>query len=166
MARWRRVIRPSSSPVATLKAAYRFAGPCRLEVVGAARDLSGPQREHRMGPVERLDLRLLVDREHQRVVGRVEVEPDDVDDFLGELRIPTELEGLEPMRLEVGGLPDLPHLPLRDAGVARHQPRAPMGSTGTRSVVSSRMRSTVRRLSTVGRPDRGRSTNPASPSAP
>ena len=31
------------------------------------------------------------------------------------------------MRLEVGGLPDLPHLPLRDAGVARHQPRAPMG---------------------------------------
>ena len=31
------------------------------------------------------------------------------------------------MRFEVGGLPDLPHLPLRHAGVARHQPRAPMG---------------------------------------
>ena len=31
------------------------------------------------------------------------------------------------MRLEVGGPPDLPHLPLRDPGVARHQPRAPMG---------------------------------------
>ena len=29
-ARWRRVIRPNTSPVATLKAAYRFVVPCRL----------------------------------------------------------------------------------------------------------------------------------------
>ena len=31
------------------------------------------------------------------------------------------------MRRDVGGLPDLPHLPLGDAGVPSHQPRAPMG---------------------------------------
>ena len=47
--------------------------------------------------------------------------------LLGEGRVPTELEGLEPMGLDVGGLPDLPHLPLGDAGVPSHQPRAPMG---------------------------------------
>ena len=37
-------------------------GAVPLVVVGATRDLPGPQREHRMGPVEGLDLRLLVDR--------------------------------------------------------------------------------------------------------
>ena len=60
-------------------------------------------------------------------LGRGQVEPDDGDDFLGELRVPTAREGLEPMRLDVGGLPDLPHLPLCDPGVARHQPRTPRG---------------------------------------
>ena len=81
-------------PGRDVEGGLQIRGPVPLVVVGAARDLSGPQREHRMGPVERLDLRLLVDREHQRVVGRVEVEPDDVDDVLGELRIPTAREGL------------------------------------------------------------------------
>ena len=81
-----------------------------------------------MGPVEGLDLRLLVDREHQCVVGWVEVEPDHVDDLLGELRVPAHLEGVEPMRLDVGSLPDLAHLPLRDPRSAvRPVPRTPLG---------------------------------------
>ena len=49
-------------------------GPASLVVVRPTLDLPGPQGQQRMGPVEGLDLRLLVDREHQRVVGRVEVE--------------------------------------------------------------------------------------------
>ena len=79
VARWRRLIRPCTSPVATLKAAYQIRGPVSLVVVGAALDLPGPQGQHRMGPVERLNLRLLVDREDQRVLGRVEGEPDHLD---------------------------------------------------------------------------------------
>ena len=105
----------------------QIRGPVSLIVAGAALDLPGPQGQHRMGPVERLNLRLLVDREDQRVVGRVEVEPDHIDHLLGELRVVVESEGLEPMWLDGGGLPDLPHLPLGDAGVPSHQPRAPMG---------------------------------------
>ena len=105
----------------------QIRGPVSLVVVGAALDLPGPQGPHRMGPVERLHLRLLVDPEDKRVVGQVEVEPDHIDHPLGELRVVTEREGLEPMRRDVGGLPDLPHLPLGDAGVPSHQPRAPMG---------------------------------------
>ena len=70
---------------------------------------------------------VLVHREDQRVVGRVEVEPDHIDHLLGELRVVAELEGLEPMRRDVRGQPDLPHLPLGDAGLPSHQPRAPMG---------------------------------------
>ncbi len=38
-----------------------------------------------------------------------------------------DLEGLESMRFQVRGLPDLAHLPRGQLGVARHQPGAPMG---------------------------------------
>lgn len=48
--------------------------------MGPTFDLPGLQRQHRVGPVDGLELGLLVDREHERVVGLVEVEPDDVDE--------------------------------------------------------------------------------------
>jgi hypothetical protein len=57
-------------------------------IVGSALDLPGPQRRQRVGPVEGLDLGLLVDRGHQRVVERFKVEPDDVDGLLGQAWIP------------------------------------------------------------------------------
>ena len=41
-------------------------------------DLSWPHRQQRVRAVERLDLRLLIDAQHQRMVGRVELEADDV----------------------------------------------------------------------------------------
>ena len=41
-------------------------------------DLPGSHREQRLGAIQRLDLRFLVDAEHQRVVRRVEIEADDV----------------------------------------------------------------------------------------
>jgi hypothetical protein len=53
---------------------------------------AGQQRQHRRRAVERLDLRLLVDAEHDRRLGRVEVEADDVSDLVDELRIRGELE--------------------------------------------------------------------------
>ena len=68
-------------------------------------------RQSRLPAVDGLDLRLLVDREHQRVVGLIQVEPDDIDDLLGELQVADNFEGLEPMRLGVGAAPDLAHLP-------------------------------------------------------
>jgi hypothetical protein len=37
--------------------------------------------------IERLKLAFLVDAEHNRLVGRVEVEPDNVDHFLSEFGI-------------------------------------------------------------------------------
>ena len=52
-----------------IEGGIEIRGAVPLVVVGATRDLPGPQREHRMGPVEGLDLRLLVDREHECVVG-------------------------------------------------------------------------------------------------
>ena len=56
-----------------------------LVVVRHPLRLAGLDRQRRLGAIERLDLRLLVNTEHQRAFGRVEVEPDDIDDLLGEL---------------------------------------------------------------------------------
>lgn len=57
-----------------------------------------PQRQHRLRPVERLHLCPLVNGEDDRLLGWVELEPDDVGDLLHQLRIVAELEGLAPVR--------------------------------------------------------------------
>ena len=50
-------------------------------VVGAPLGHARHHRQHRLGPVQRLDLGLLVDPQHDRALGRVEVQPDDVGTF-------------------------------------------------------------------------------------
>jgi hypothetical protein len=49
-----------------------------LVVVGAPLGLSWPHRQQRLCPVERLDLRLLVDAQHDRPIRRIEIKADDV----------------------------------------------------------------------------------------
>jgi len=46
--------------------------------MAAPLDLTGTHRQQRLGAVECLNLRFLVDAQHQGAVGWVEVEPDDV----------------------------------------------------------------------------------------
>ena len=95
--------------------------PVALVVVRVPLHLPGPEREHGLGPVERLDLGLLVDREDDRPLGRREVEPNDIGDLGRELGVAAVLERLDPVRLETpfrphaadGGRahPDLPREP-------------------------------------------------------
>jgi hypothetical protein len=47
-------------------------------VVAAPLGLSRPHRQQGLGTVQRLDLRLLVDAQHQGVLGRGQIEPDDI----------------------------------------------------------------------------------------
>ena len=47
-------------------------------VVRPALNLSRLQRQERLGPIERLNLRLLIDAKHRRVRGWVQIEADDV----------------------------------------------------------------------------------------
>jgi hypothetical protein len=72
----------------------RGGGAVAHVVVAAALGHPGHQRQHRRRGVERLDLGLLVDAEHDRGVGGVEVKADDVSDLVDELRIGRELERL------------------------------------------------------------------------
>ena len=62
--------------------------------VGPALRHARHHRQDRLLAVERLDLALLVDAEHQRPVGRRQVEPDDVANLVDEQRIARQLECL------------------------------------------------------------------------
>ena len=71
-----------------------------LVVVGHRAGAALFQRQPRLGAVERLDLALLVDRQHDGVRGRIDVEPDDVAQLVDELWVVGELELAHAMRLQ------------------------------------------------------------------
>ena len=67
-------------------------------VMDAPLGRAGHHRQHRLRAVQRLDLGLLIDAQHHRLLQRVVVQPDDIDDLLREERVGGQLEGV----LQVG----------------------------------------------------------------
>jgi len=63
-------------------------------VVRLTLHLPGPHREQRLGAIKRLNLRLLVYTEHESLIWRGEVEPDEIPDFFDERRIAGQLDAL------------------------------------------------------------------------
>src|SRR5215210_3530223 len=91
-----------------------------------------------LGAVQGLDLALLVDAEHHGTLGRIEVEPDHIDQLLLEARVVGQLEGPYQVRLDAPGGPDALHHGLGDPGVSRHGPTRPVrlcGRGGVEGVV-------------------------------
>lgn len=103
-------------------------GPMALVVVSHGAALAGLERQPRLGAVERLDLGLLVDQQHQGMGRWVHVEADDVFHLGGEGRIPGALEGPEPMGLQAVGSPDALDRAQRHAHCPGHCPSGPVGS--------------------------------------
>src|ERR1039457_4913067 len=68
-------------------------------VVGAPLGHAGHHRQHWLGPVQGLDLALLVYAQHHCLLRRVVVEPDHVDHFSHEQRVAGELEAVRAVRL-------------------------------------------------------------------
>src|SRR6202051_2137928 len=64
------------------------------------------QRQAWPGAIEGLDLALLVDRQHDGVGRRIDIEPDNVAQLGDEVWIVRELELSAPVRLEPVGFPD------------------------------------------------------------
>lgn len=69
-------------------------------------DIAQPEREDRLRAIEGLDLTLLVDAQHDRVIRRVEIEPDDIAHLLDKERVGGQLEMLLAVGLEPKGRPD------------------------------------------------------------
>lgn len=59
----------------------------------------GKHRQTFLRAISCLDRTLFVDRQHQGLIGRIEIEPHDIDHFIGKVRIVRDLERLPQMRL-------------------------------------------------------------------
>ena len=99
------------------------------------RHRAGAARFHRqawLGALERLDLALFVDREDHRMSGRVDVEADNVLEFLCELGIVRQLERSDAMGGELMGLKDALHRSQTHARRLRQHPAGPMAGFSRR----------------------------------
>ena len=125
---------------------------------------AGHHRQHRLGPVQRLDLALLIHAQHHRLLRRVVVQPDDIDDLLHEERVGGQLEGVLQVRLEVELLPDPPDGRLATAPCA--WPSRPATSACPCPALSSSVATTTSSTWSSridgGRPGRGSSCRPSS----
>jgi hypothetical protein len=95
--------------------------------VGHALDVAEAHGQQRLGALERLHLAFLVDAENQRLVGRIEVQPDHVAQFLDEERVGRQLEGVLAMRLQPEHLKEAMDAGLGDAGLRGQPAHTPVG---------------------------------------
>jgi hypothetical protein len=98
-----------------------------LVVVGHRSAASLLHRETGLGAIEGLDLTFLVDTQHDRPVRRIEIEPDNIVELRDKLFVPTDLEGLDEMRLETVQVPYALNGHSTDALRFGHGPRTPVG---------------------------------------
>ena len=75
-------------------------GAVAFVVVGHGAAAPPLQGQAGLGTIQSLNLALLVHAQHQRVLGRIQVQADDVFQFLGKMRIVADLEGFDPMRFQ------------------------------------------------------------------
>ena len=107
-------------------------GPVTLVVV---RHRSRPtllERKAGLGSVQCLDLTLLVEGEHDRPLRRRYVQSHHVAQLLDELRVRGQLEVADPVRSDPVRSPDARHQRCLQPRLLRHEPGAPMRSSGRR----------------------------------
>ena len=101
-------------------------GAVALIVVGHGSGAALLEGQARLGAVECLDLALLIDREHDGMLGRIDVKPDHVVQLLNEVGIIRELELPDAMWLQPVRSPEALHRAYADANLLRHQGRGPV----------------------------------------
>ena len=102
-------------------------------VVTAPLYLAGTHGQNRLAPIQRLNLRLFVHTQHQRPLGRIQVQAHDVPHLLHELRVGGQLESLAAMRLQPESLPDALNGHVTESAGFGHRTRRPVrGVAGCR----------------------------------
>src|SRR4026209_1752579 len=97
---------PDHPPVQGIERCEQSRRPVTLVVVGHRATATLHQWQPRLCSVERLNLALLIDTEHQCMLRGIQVKAHDIVQFLDELRIATQLEGSSQMRLQAVSPPD------------------------------------------------------------
>lgn len=85
-----------------------------------------PEWPVRLGAIERLDLSLLINREHQSLLGPIEIEPDNILHFLGKPLIVRQIDGLHQVWLQFVRFPDALHAGVVKAAGRGHFAAAPV----------------------------------------
>jgi hypothetical protein len=88
-----------------------------LVLVGHRAGATFFHRQAGLGTVEGLDLRLLIDRKHNGVGGRIDIEPDNIAQLVDKLRV---VELLDPVRPETIRAPDALDRTCTEANRFRH----------------------------------------------
>jgi site-specific DNA recombinase len=120
-------------------------GPVALVVVSHGAAAALLERQARLCAIQGLDLALLVDAEHHRLLRWVHVEPDHIGQLLHEPRIAGELEATQQVRLELVLAPDPVHGVGTHPDHSRHAPAAPVGGA-VRSAVQGGIDDALDRL--------------------
>ena len=107
-------------------------GAVALVVVGHGSGATLLHRQAGLSAVERLDLALLVNRKHDGVRRRIDIEPDDITQLGDKIRIIGQLELAHPMWLKPVGAPDALDGAEADAGCFGHHRASPVGRLGWR----------------------------------
>ena len=102
-----RVADADDRPAFHVQGGEQRRGPVPDVVVGASGRQARSHRQERRGAIEDLNLALLVHAEHQGPIWRMQVQPDDVADFVDEQRILRKLERLYVLALPRRGRSDL-----------------------------------------------------------
>jgi hypothetical protein len=112
------------------------------------------QRQARLGAVERLELAFLVERQHDCMRGRINVETDDVRHFGGEPRIVGQHEQTHPMELQAVTSPNALHRTDADRAGSGHGSAGPLRGLAGR--VGQRQRdNTFSHQAALSTPDTG-----------
>jgi hypothetical protein len=105
-------------------------GAVALVIMGHRSGTALFQGQTRLRAVECLDLALLIDGKHQRLLRWIDVQADDVLDLRDEVGIVGDLEAAHQVRLEAMFGPDALHARVADAHFFRHRSHAPVRGIG------------------------------------
>ena len=96
-------------------------------VVGHGAHASFLHRQARLGAIKCLDLAFLIDRQHDGVGWRIDIETNNITQFTDEVGIARELELSKAVRLQTMETPDAPDRAFTDTDRRRHHRGRPMG---------------------------------------
>jgi len=102
-------------------------GAMALVVVGHGGEPTLLDRQAGLGAIEGLDLALLVERQHDGMGRRIDIETDDVSELGGKLRVVGQLEAAEAVGCQAVRPPDALHRGDADAGRPGHGGTGPVG---------------------------------------
>jgi hypothetical protein len=117
---------PSNLPVRVFNAAYRDKVPCRQYSKPCLSQSPRRERQYRVQTIKRLKLCLFIQREDGGVLGRVQVEANDIGGLLLEVRIVGGHVALDPVRFDSCSAPNALDQHVADPKLFRELARAPV----------------------------------------